>query len=95
MSETTPSEARARVEATLAASAREDGVERVVVGEAIEAGRYRVYFYQAREYIEGDVLDAMLVGNAPIAVPKSGGDVFTLSLAHDVEGQIRALGERD
>ena len=90
----TASEAQRLVETTLAASTGQDGVERAVLGEPIEAGRYWVFLYQAKAYIDCNDLDAMLLGNAPIVVPKDGGELFTLSVSDDLDAQVRALTER-
>lgn len=95
MSERTIADARELVEASLAESALGDGIERSVLGDPVDAGRFWVFFYQGTAYIERDELDAMLVGNAPIVVPKDGGELFALSITDDIDAQIRALSERD
>ena len=86
-------EARRLVEASLAESARHDGVERVIIGDPIEAGSHWVFYYQGRAYLEEDDLGAMLVGNAPIVVPPSG-ELFALSVTDDIDEQIARLSER-
>ncbi len=90
----TSADARLLVEASLSESALGDGIERAILGDPVDAGPYWVFFYQGRAYIERDEFDAMLVGNAPIVVPKDGGGLFTLSLSDDIDAQIRALAER-
>jgi len=35
----------------------------------------------------------MLLGNAPIVVPKDGEELFTLSVSDDLDAQVRALTE--
>lgn len=76
MSARSRTDARQLVEAALAESALRDGIERSILGEPVDPGRYWVFFYQGKAYIERDELDAMLVGNAPIVVPKDGGDIL-------------------
>jgi len=88
-----PDEARRLVEAALAESAREDGIERAIIGDPVEAGAYWVFFYQGREYLDSGDLDAMLVGNGPIVVPRDGSPLFALSAAEDTDAQIRRLAE--
>jgi hypothetical protein len=95
MSARTVEEARRLVEASLQESAAEDGIERVILGDPTESGRYWVFFYQGRAYVESGDLDALLVGNAPIVVPRDGGKLFALASVHDVDAQIRALASED
>lgn len=87
-------EARRLVEDALEESAREDGVARAIIGDPVQAGDHWVFFYQGRDYLEKDDLDAMLVGNAPIVVPSSGGPLFALSVTEDIDAQIARLSDR-
>lgn len=91
MSTRTVEDARRLVDASLQESAVEDGIDRVVVGDPVESGRYWVFFYQGRGYVERGDVDAMLIGNAPIVVPKDSGAPFALPSVRDVDAQIRAL----
>ncbi|WP_322410228.1 YrhB domain-containing protein [Microbacterium invictum] len=95
MSARTVAEARRVVNASLQESTAEDGIERVVLGDPVESGRYWVFFYQGREYVESGDLDSLLVGNTPIVVPKDGGASFALPSVRDVDAQIRALASED
>ena len=95
MSARTVEEARRLVEASLQQSTAEDGIERIVLGDPVESGRHWVFFYQGRGYVEGGDIDAMLIGNAPIVVPKDGGAPFALPSVRDVDAQIRALASED
>lgn len=95
MTETTAAEARRLVQAALARSSDEDGIERAILGDPVEAGRFWVFFYQGKDYIERDDLDSMLLGNAPIVVPKDGSALFPLVISDDIDAQILALKERD
>ncbi|TQK18369.1 immunity protein 35 of polymorphic toxin system [Microbacterium sp. SLBN-154] len=88
-------EARRLVEASLQQSTAEDGIDRVVLGDPVESGRYWVFFSQGRGYVESGDVDAMLIGNAPIVVPKDGGAPFALPSVRDVDTQIRALASED
>ncbi|MDW4574022.1 YrhB domain-containing protein [Microbacterium sp. M3] len=91
MTRRTSTEARRLAEAALEHSRLQDGVERAILGDPIEAGDFWVFFSQSRAYVERDDLDAMLAGNAPLVVPKDGGEVFALSPAHDIDAQIADL----
>lgn len=82
-------------ENVLADAARQDGIARAIIGEPVTAGAFWVFFFQGRDYLENDDLDAMLTGNAPIVVPSSGGEPFTLSLAEDIDAQVAELSTRD
>ncbi|MEZ3162038.1 YrhB domain-containing protein [Microbacterium sp. BWT-B31] len=82
-------------EKLLEASARTDGIARKIIGEPVDTGAHWVFFYQGRDYLENDDLDAMLVGNAPIVVPKDGSDSFALSTAEDLDAQIARLRDRN
>ncbi|MEI3868745.1 YrhB domain-containing protein [Microbacterium sp. CCNWLW134] len=95
MNTRTVEEARRLIEALLEESTAEDGIERVVLGDPVESGRYWVFFYQGREYVERGDLDALLVGNTPIVVPKDGGASFALPSVRNVDAQIRALAPED
>ena len=86
-------EARALVEASLAASAGDDGIDRAIIGDPVPAGDYWVFFYQGRAYLDDDDLDAMLVGNGPIVVPPEG-ELFALSVTGDIDAQISELTDR-
>ncbi|WP_164478117.1 hypothetical protein [Microbacterium sp. ABRD28] len=46
MNTRTVEEARRLIEALLEESTAEDGIERVVLGDPVESGRYWVFFYQ-------------------------------------------------
>ena len=86
-----PDHARVLAEAALADSARQDGIERAVIGDPVEAGANWVFFYQSRAYLDGGDPDSMLVGNAPIVVPRDGSPPFALSVAADIDDQISRL----
>lgn len=75
----------------LSISAETDGVERVILGEPVEAGANWVFYYQGRGYVERGDLDEMLVGNMPIVVPKNDQPPYALDALDDVDDQIARL----
>ena len=79
----------------LSTSAGPDGVERVILGEPVEAGANWVFYYQGRGYVERGDLDEMLVGNMPIVVPKNGHPPYALSALDDVDDQIARLARSE
>lgn len=77
----------------LSSSTESDGVERVILGDPVEAGSNWVFFYQGRGYVERGDLDDMLVGNMPIVVPKDNGVPYALDSQTDVDAQIDRLAQ--
>jgi len=75
----------------LSTSAANDGVERVILGEPVEAGANWVFYYQGRGYVERGDLDEMLVGNMPIVVPQRDQPPYALDALDDVDDQIARL----
>lgn len=75
----------------LARSTEEDGIPRVILGPAVEAGPNWVFYYQGRGYVERGDLDEMLLGNMPIVVPRDHSALYALSPMEDVDVQIQRL----
>lgn len=79
----------------LSTSTVADGVERVILGEPVEAGANWVFYYQGRGYIEHGDLDEMLVGNMPIVVPTNDQSPYALDPLDDVDDQIARLARSE
>lgn len=77
----------------LAASTERDGIERVLLGEPVDAGSAWVFFFQGRGYVERGELHEMLVGNMPVIVPVDGRAAYALDARGDVDAQIERLRE--
>ena len=75
----------------LARSTEDDGIPRVILGPAVEAGPNWVFYYQGRGYVEHGDLDEMLVGNMPIVVPRDYRAPYALSSSEDVDLQIKRM----
>ncbi|MBQ9915594.1 MAG: hypothetical protein IJO71_00130 [Microbacterium sp.] len=89
----TAEEAEAVAIRFLARSTEHDGIPRVILGPAVEAGPNWVFYYQGRGYVERGDLDEMLVGNMPIVVPRDHRPPHALSALEDVDTQIRRMAD--
>ena len=69
----------------LSTSAADDGVERVIPREPVEAGADWVFSYQGHGYVQRGDLDEMLIGNMPIVVPKRDQLPYALNALDDVD----------
>ncbi|MGC0369359.1 YrhB domain-containing protein [Microbacterium sp. SLBN-111] len=75
----------------LARSTEEDGIPRIILGPAVEAGPNWVFYYQGRGYVERGDLDEMLLGNMPIVVPRAHSAPYPLSPLEDIDVQMRRM----
>lgn len=89
----TAEEAEAIANRFLAHSSEDDGIPRVILGPAVEAGPNWVFFFQGRGYVEHGDLGEMLVGNMPIVVPRDHRPPYALSALEDVDTQIRRMAD--
>nr|WP_154923586.1 YrhB domain-containing protein [Microbacterium testaceum] len=79
----------------LSTSAADDGVERVIPREPVEAGADWVFSYQGHGYVQRGDLDEMLIGNMPIVVPKRDQLPYALNALDDVDYLIARLKRSD
>lgn len=63
----------------------------VLLDEHLESEHYRVFFFQSRAYAETGDFEHMLVGNAPIVIPKGGGAPLRLWTGRDPQAQLDEL----
>lgn len=75
----------------LTRSTEDDGIPRVILGPAVEAGPNWVFFFQGRGYVERDDLAEMLVGNMPIVVPRDHSAPYALSPTENIDVQIQRM----
>lgn len=60
----------------------------VVISGCEDSERAFAFWYDARSYLESDVISDALVGNGPVIVPKSGQAAFIGSVFGSIEEQV-------